>query len=167
MFTLCLEIKKEIRASVHSLRLIITKVLLIVFIAVIFGCSVVPIKSSEFDLPSQDINSPLEDNNYRIVFFNSSFILLYPFTATINIKLNQKHVATLKAGQYVQLYLSAGEYELYLDHWDVKTWKSDYKFAIDSDNTFVKVFTKMTSTDYEVVKSLPDDFESHYRPAYK
>ena len=147
----------------------------VIIILMLCGCSLVPIRDSEYHLPNQDINASTDQDKYRIIFFNTSNIYLYPLSGTINVRIDQKHVATLKIGQYVQVNLSPGEYDLYLDHWDAGTWASEYKFTVQKElpgdpskrDVFVKVFAQITSTDLEVVNKLPEDFMIHYRPAYK
>ena len=143
------------------------KAYIFIIAIIVCGCSMIPIKESEFNLPNQNIYDQSQQNNHRVIFFNASNAFLYPASGTINIKLNQKHVATLKIGRFVQVNILPGEYDLYLDHWDIVHWKSDYKLSVDNSATFVKVFAKLTSTGYEVVSALPEEFERDYKPAYK
>jgi hypothetical protein len=131
------------------------------------GCPT-PTVLTEYELPSQDMRSRSEEGLARVVFFNASNELLFGLDQSgfVAIKINNKGLATLKIGSYVQIFLDKGEYDLYLAHQDMILFENNYKLAVDKDEVFVKVFAEAVSTNYKIVDRLPANFSQKYQPAY-
>ena len=131
------------------------------------GCSTIETLTPEFSLPSQSLDTTVAQGQRRVVFFNTSNSLLFGADGSgkINIKLNNKALASLKIHEYVQIFLEPGSYDLYLAHLDIATFKSNYKINIAEDDVFIKVYSQPTSTNYKMVEELPADFSKKYTPA--
>ena len=84
------------------------------------GCATPPVLT-EYDLPNQALSVKPAEGLSRVVFFNSSNIILYGLdqSGVISMRLDGKGLATLKIHDYVQIFLDKGEYNLYLVHRDV------------------------------------------------
>ena len=118
-------------------------------------------------MSSQDLKATPQAGLSKVIFFNNvSFAHSVDRTGTIAISLNGKGLATLKAFSYVQVFLEKGQYDLYMEHWDLFVFKSNHKLQIDKDEVFVEVSPTATSNKYKILDQLPSGFEEKYKPAY-
>lgn len=141
-------------------------VVVLVCVFLISGCGIHTVLP-EYSMPDQDINAKVSDGLTRVVFFNTSNFLATGLDGSgkINIMINDKNVASLKNGRYVQLFLPSNSYDVRLSHWDLLTFNTDHKINIGKEDVYIKVYSKATSTDYMIVNSLPEDFELKYKNA--
>ena len=139
----------------------------ILFLVSIFLCSCgIHTIKPEYNMPDQNIQANLDKGKTRVIFFNDSNSILYGLDGSdkINIKLNDKAVGSLKIGDYVQIFLEQGAYDLYLAHWDLVTLESTYKINIGKDDVYIQVYSQTTSTAYQIVDELPENFSQKYEP---
>ena len=113
-------------------------------------------------LPSQDVSTPVPPGYVRVVFFNDTLEALNWATGTIRIQVDGQTAPSLYLNHYAQLFLRPGEYELMLEHWDVFKFTDRYRVQIAEPGMFFRVWCTPFATKYEVLKTLPPHFESHF-----
>ena len=129
------------------------------------GCGIRKIKP-EMRIPSQSILEETPSEMTKVIFFNDSNALSSGLdgSAKINLKLNGKAVGSINIHKYAQLFLSPGTYDLYMAHFDLFTFESDYKINIGKEDVYIRIYSRTTSNAYEIVKELPGDFKTRYKP---
>jgi hypothetical protein len=141
-------------------------VLLLSSVFLLAGCPM-PAIVTEYNLPSQHLITKPDKGLSRVVFFNTSNVIMFGVdqTGRVTIKINDKGLATLDIGSYVQIFLEKGEYDLYLAHRDIVLFEKKCKLKIDKDEILVEVFAEPVSTNYKLVEQLPADFPRRFAPA--
>ena len=130
------------------------------------GCAslepVVPTKP----LPRQTLSTPVPDGQTRVIFFNDSNFLMYGLdgTGTINFFLDEEPVATVPIGGWVQVFAEPREYSLKLQHHDMGLIEDTFDLSIVGEETYVRLYCGITSTKFELLESLPENFNDKFDP---
>lgn len=139
----------------------------LLFILTIFisGCGIRTIKP-EMSIPNQSLLEEAPKEMTKVIFFNDSNMLAYGLdgSSKINLKLNGKAVGSINRGRYAQLFLLSGAYDLYMAHFDLSTYKSNYKLNIGKDDAYIRIYSRPTSNAFDIVNELPIDFKEKYKP---
>lgn len=117
--------------------------------------------SSATILVSQDVTAAAPQGTSRVVFFNESNSWLYDDSAAVQISIDGRELPHIKRGEYAQVFLAPGAHALNMKHWDMFLFNDDYSLEVPAGELFVKVFNKITATQYEIVKTLPADFSKY------
>jgi hypothetical protein len=126
-----------------------------------YGCTTV---SREYQLTDQSLNAAMTPGKARVLFFNDTILALYPLSNRIGIKVGGRGVAAPFSGEYVQVDLEKGTYDLHLSHFDVFYFTDKYSLPVDRDKLNVRVYNSPVATAFEVVENLPAGFERIYKP---
>lgn len=129
------------------------------FLLILISCSTIKEMEAIQDSP---LRGNVTDDMCRVVFFNDSHDLLYAMTGKIWIGLNNKKIGMINRNQYIEVNLSKGNYELFLEHWDLFVFKSRHNIVLEKDTNYVLVKTKPTSNDFKIIESKPDNFENRF-----
>ncbi len=108
---------------------------------------------------------PAETTGYsKMIFYNTSNPLLFPFNdGNINIKIDGEHLAKIAKKDFLEIYVKKGTHKLYLDHWDVFTFKNEYELNFMNDSSYIEVFAQPISTQFQVNKKLPEKFFEEFK----
>ncbi|MDP6968383.1 MAG: hypothetical protein QGG88_04625 [Gammaproteobacteria bacterium] len=137
--------------------------LLVMVAVVVAGCASV---GNEYALPSQDLSLLPDDGKTKVVFYNGNGLnpLYLDGSWRVGIKLDNVGVANLHIGEYVQVFLTPGDYDIELSHIDVFTFRDTYRVNVGADTVFVKVYNTPISTKYELQTDAPQNFGQEYEP---
>jgi hypothetical protein len=118
------------------------------------------------NIPSQSILAEAPSGLTRVVFLNDSDPIGAGLDGShkINVKLNGKAVGSISINEYAQIFLEPEIYDLHMAHFDILTFKSDYKLNIGKEDVYIIIYSLPTSNAYEIVNRLPSDFREKYKP---
>ncbi len=129
------------------------------FLLILISCSTIKKMESIHDYP---LRESVAEDTCRVIFFNDSNDFFYALTGKIWIGLNNKKIGTINRNEYLEVILSKGNHELFLEHWDLFVFKSRHNIVFEKDTNYVLVKTKPTSNDFKVIESKPDNFENRF-----
>ena len=138
----------------------------ILFFLILQGCSTVP-SGTQILLPQQNFSAQAPEGHTKVILYNTTNKVMWPASHRIIAGFNSELTPEIPSGNYVILYLLPGSYEFTLTHWDVFNFSDTYEFEIPHGELYVRIFNGSTSTKFEVVDKLPEEFESEFLPLYK
>lgn len=131
------------------------------------ACSSLPPVKNEVPLTGGDLSiQAASTNDTKVVIFNTSNSLMFGIDGSgrINVLLNGKGVTQLNIGQYAQLILPRGNYQLGLVHRDLKDFESQHQVELVNPESFVEVYATVTSNQAKVISALPEGFVGKFKP---
>lgn len=138
-------------------------VLIVVTSFLLAGCAAIPsLDGPSLEIPNQGLGSSRIDSMTRVVFFNNTNRLLWPTSHVIRLSLDGKVAPAIPSGKYLQVDLEPGTYELVLRHRDVVLFTHSYSFTVEGRDQYVRLYNVPLRSEYEVVDSLPNDFDKKY-----
>jgi hypothetical protein len=126
-------------------------------LALLAGCMMAPVRP---DLPhlqdAVDARSSRPDE-VRLVIWNNSDKLLHGIdnTGRVNVWLNGKAAGGPDIGEYIQLQVPRGQYDVKLVHLDLVEMSSQHRLEALEDPTYVEVRATITSNDLKVHRAPP------------
>ncbi len=101
-----------------------------------------------------------------MLVFNDSSMLTS--TGPIEIAIDGFHVAALGRYEYMEIPIAPGSHVIVVRHKEFffpKYYENTYEFEItDPAGLFMRVFTRLSSTGFMMVRELPRSFSSRFRP---
>lgn len=115
------------------------------------------------DRSKQTVNKerPIDSSQYSTVkIFNTTDGIRNLFGAgNIKVSINGNSYGTIKAKEYIQIKLKAGEHKIKLSHWDLFTLKSDHLVNVNQKNTFLGITTSKYSNVLSEEESIPNGYK--------
>jgi hypothetical protein len=112
------------------------------------------------------MDKPASANDTRLVIFNDSDFLAYGLDGSgrINVNLNGQGVAQVKIGQYAQVVVPHGQYQVDLAHMDIATFSSHHQIELRDPVSFLEIFATPTANEAFLVSRPPSDFDEKFKP---
>ena len=100
------------------------------------------------------------------MIFNDSDFLAYGLDGSgrINVKLNGQGVAQLKIGQFAQVVVPLGQYQVDLEHMDTATFTSHHQIELRDPVSFLEIFATPTANKAYLVSRPPPGFDEKFKP---
>lgn len=149
---------KQFQKSVLSLSFLLIALLL-------SGC-LSPVKN-EIPLSGGSVlDNPQGTNDTRLTIYNDSNFLGFGLDGSgrINVKLNGQGVALIKIGEYAEVIVPKGKYEVELTHLDMTEFASRQQIELTEPVSILEIFATPTSNKAFLVSHLPPDFDEKFKP---
>lgn len=96
----------------------------------------------------------------KLLIYNGADILhKIDNTARLNIWIEEKPLAQLKAGEYIIIDLKKGKYHFKVQHLDVVNIRSIHEVEIDDNTKVIKIKPSTTSNKVTITNELPTNFD--------
>lgn len=146
-------------------------VAMIVAACLVSGCAALPSVQPEWPVWIGPVpaSSPAPGAT-RVVFFNSSSKFPYGVDGSglLNIRLDDRGVASLEPGQFVEIAVPAGRYGVLLTNriyvqgpfgWEPRDINSNHMVDVSGDALFVEAYVGIVGHGLKVVPLLPEGYE--------
>ncbi len=139
---------------IQSFFLVLSFPLLLIIFS---GCSHMP------DAKIDKTNFSSDNKSTKLIIVNKTNILLFPFSNSINIAIDDKNLCNLDRNEYLEIGIEKGNHKLLLEHWDVVFIPSVHYLTIEKNLTILKAYSGVASTKY----SFLNETESKVKEKYK
>jgi hypothetical protein len=136
------------------------------FLALFLSGCLSPVKN-EIPLAGGGVlDNPQGANDTRLIIYNDSDFLGFGMDGSgrINVTLNGQGVALVKIGEYAQVIVPKGKYEVDLVHLDMAKFASHHEIELTEPVSILEIFATPTSNRAFVVSHLPPDFTEKFKP---
>jgi len=107
------------------------------------------------------LNVPDDDSTIAdsvVTFFNTNK------HGPVVLALPNQEECKLQAGEYAVRKLKKGSTPITIYHWDVFKFEDKYEMTVDSNATFIALFSSIAGTHYALSNAVPDGFTESCKP---
>lgn len=129
----------------------------VVAVGLLAGCMMAPVKPDLPHLQEDMAARSTKPGEVRLVIWNNSDKLLHGLdnTGRVNVWLDGKAAGGPDIGEYIQLQVPRGSYQVKLVHLDLMEFVSQHRLDAVEDPTYVEVRATITSNDLKVHRGPP------------
>lgn len=136
---------------------LLKQLFLIVIVTSMYACSTVK------NMETYNFSAKESSDLCEVTIINETNIFLYPSSgAHMMVGINNKNAGKLKCKEYIKVYLPKGEYTLYLEHWDLVTFKSKHTISVTSPKNYIYIMASPISNSLRKLTAIPENFEIEY-----
>ena len=141
---------------------LLKQLFLIVIVTSIYACSTVK------NMETYNYSANESYDLCEVTIINETNIFMFPESGgRMMVGINNKNAGKLKCKEYIKVYLPKGEHTLYLEHWDLVTFKSKHTISVTGPKNYIYIQASPISNSLRMLSAVPQNFEIEYKEREK